>query len=97
MKTETDKTLFADWMRGRISRVATPEECAQWDAEQQRKAEEQKAQEEKQRRIEQKRAELRGLFANAYVHTAANETFRVEFTNLTEQQVRELAEKLKAS
>lgn len=104
-----DGEAYGKWMVGRISRVATPQECAAWDGERAQEAGEQQAREELKRRRQAQCAELRELFSpdsetnTVYVldaewaeHRRAGQ-FDVKFHGLTETQVRELATMLRPS
>lgn len=97
---------YGRFMAGGISRLATPEECAEWDREQSREAAERQSAEDIKTRREALRAELRELFstdseANMVYVTDAEWTaqrnegkFDVKIHGLTEVEVRELANKI---
>jgi len=97
---------YGRWMVGRISRLATPEECAQWDAEQERKrkaAEDKKSAEDARNA---KMAELRELFSPdsetnktritnaAWTDDQRAGKFDITFHGLTEDDIREIASKV---
>lgn len=98
---------YGRWMSGRIDRIATAEECAEWDAgeERKRKAAEDKQSAEETRKA--KMAELCELFSTdaetnkVYVTNAAwtdDQTagkFDITFHGLTEEEIRAMAMKVR--
>jgi hypothetical protein len=84
--------------------LATPTECARWDAKQERERQAERAKADAEAATEKKRLELNGLFAApdpVHKEQWGNSAERagkwtVEFHNLTEDQVRQLAKDRKA-
>lgn len=75
-----------------ITGVATPAEVTAWEKQQEQNRQARAVMEQAREAREQKRQALQELFAGAaIVHTDEEDRFNVEFTHLTERDVRELA------
>lgn len=87
-----------DYRGGRLARVATPGECAEYDDQQERKREEAAKFKQKQEAEEAKRQALYGLFADGSVTIEDAERdgeYNLTFNGLTEAEVRTLADRVR--
>ncbi len=98
-KRDNGYAIGAGYLRDNIMRVATPAQCAKWDAKQLAEQEAREREEARQQALESIRLELAALFGDSATVSKeqwGNEDMRsgkwtVEFHFLTEDGVRELA------